>query len=112
MITKREVFENIVKNKGCSISCYDCPYSKKNTGKNTCIVKELIRIGAMAILRMFRKKKKPLLSVGTKIRFEDGEVAKFEEITDGKDTVFILRFKDGRSSFLSSLVGKIWEFAE
>lgn len=55
MKSKREVLEIIAKYKGCSLSCYDCPYSKLNTGKETCIVKKLRGIGAMAILRMFPK---------------------------------------------------------
>lgn len=108
MISKREILKHIVETKGlCKIdNCKDCPYWKNN------LCRKIKVVGAMAILRMFRKKKKPLLSVGTKIRFEDGEVAKLEDITDGKDTLVILRFKDGRSFFLSYLVGKIWELAE
>lgn len=66
----------------------------------------------MAILRMFPKKKKPMLSVGTKIKFNDGSIA----IIDAKsnemgDYDYSLLFKDKKKS-IDYLINKAWEFVE
>lgn len=57
MKTKREVLEQVAKCGNCEgIKCTDCPYYK--SGKH-CINDDFIkRIGAMAILRQNRKKRK------------------------------------------------------
>lgn len=111
MKTKREVFQHIAKYKGCYTSCHDCPYSKKNTGKDTCIVKKLISIGAMAILRMFRKKKKPILEVGSKIRFDNGKLYTIEKrVNSYNREEYCLRDKNTMVCYsIDYLIGRTWE---
>ena len=56
MKTKREVLEVIAKEGHCiGINCDDCPYESRGCDR-------MCKIGAMAILRMFKKRKKPLLN--------------------------------------------------
>lgn len=59
MKSKREVLETIIEETGCSkIDCKDCPYSVKQCEYMKPLRDKLMRIGAMAILRQNRKKRK------------------------------------------------------
>lgn len=112
MKTKREVLEEFAKNGDCeNISCAnECPYmpSKK------CPDLDLRKIGAMAILRMFRKKKKPLLSVGTKIKFDNGKLYNIEKKVDLYNREeYCLRYKNTMVCYpIDYLIGKTWEVVE
>lgn len=56
MKTKRELLEHIAKYGRCEyISCTDCPYDEH---PKHCLYDDLRKIGAMAILRQNRKKRK------------------------------------------------------
>lgn len=71
MKTKREVLEHLTKCGSCEgIKCFDCPYYEnfKHCPNDSVSLK---KIGAMAILRMFKEKKKPSLENGTKIKFSN-----------------------------------------
>lgn len=57
MKTKREVLKAIIKEGCVNIDCKDCPYSDKQCVYQSTLNAKLIRIGAMAILRMYPKKK-------------------------------------------------------
>jgi hypothetical protein len=107
MKTKREVLEEITKKGHCiDIICEKCPY---NLTSSDCSFK-FQKIGAMAILRMFRKKKKPLLSAGTKIKFSDGRIA-----TIIKSDTFIANYHldfGGCYKGADYLIGKTWEVVE
>lgn len=113
MKTKREVLERIVETDGCShIRCTECGYTKVcSVGKNPTLGIRLQKIGAMAILRMFPEKKKPLLSIGTKVRFDDGSIAKIESTTAGPELSFST-INGYTSRSLSYLLGRTWEVIE
>lgn len=106
MKTKREVLEEIVKKGHCiDIMCEECPYNPTSY----CAIR-LRRIGAMAILRMFKEKKKPILEVGTKIRFSDGKVGILKrETTHYGKLYYVIELKDGVCIDFDYLVGKTWE---
>lgn len=110
MKTKREVLEEIVKKGHCiDIMCSECPYNPSSY----CAIR-LRRVGAMAILRMFPEKKKPLLENGTKIKFSDGRIAtlvRFEPEVDYGAIYYRLDFGDYYKS-TDYLVGKTWEIVE
>lgn len=99
MKTKREILKYIIKTKGMcnAITCKDCPYY------NNC--RKIKVVGAMAILRMFREKKKPILKVGTKIKFDDGKIAEVRLNEVGYQLCFI----NGRYATIDYLVDKTWE---
>lgn len=109
MKTKREVLKLIAKDGYCSgLSCNDCPYNYSEYGFFCCHHRyKLSKIGAMAILRMFKEKKKPILEVGTKIKFSDGSIA----------TVVFLRKEyclmfESHKEKLDYLIGRSWEVVE
>lgn len=66
----------------------------------------------MALLRMFPKKEKPILEVGTKIRFSDGTVATISKVDCGCLYYHALVFKDKHKEYIDYLVGKTWEIVE
>lgn len=111
MKTKRELLKHFAKYGNCEdIPCTDCPYYEcsKHCPNDKVSFK---RIGAMAILQMFPEKKKPLLSFGTKIKFDDGSIAKIESTTAGPELSF--QTIDGYTSRpLSYLLGRTWEVVE
>lgn len=105
MKTKREVLEEFAKNGDCeNINCgNECPY----THSNKCLDLDLRKIGAMAILRMFKEKKKPILEVGTKIKFSDGKIA----------TIILLKKEyclmfESHIEKIYYLVGRTWKVEE
>lgn len=102
MKTKREVLEEIAKNGECkNINCIEeCPYCLSDRCLNT----DLIKIGAMAILRMFKEKKKPLLTEGTRIRFENGE-----EYTISKHWNCYVLKSENKDIGISQLFNTVWE---
>lgn len=106
MKTKREVLKRIIEYGNCKgIVCIDCPYYEYH---KHCPNKDLKRIGAMAILRTFPEKKKPILKVGTKIKFDDGKIAEVRLNEVGYQLCFI----DGRYTTIDYLVDKTWEVVE
>lgn len=113
MKTKREVLKQFAETSRCSnIGCSECAYKETcGINKGLSIKGRLQKIGAMAILRMFPEKKKPLLSIGTKVRFDDGSIAKIESTTAGPELSF--RTINGYTSrSLSYLLGRTWEVIE
>lgn len=59
MKTKREVLEQFAKCGNCEgIKCTDCPYDCPYDDSKHCLHDDLRKIGAMAILRQNRKKRK------------------------------------------------------
>lgn len=107
MKTKREMLKQFAQGKSCvGIYCNDCPLHLNNKCLTT--TSRLARIGAMAILRMFREKKKPLIRVGTKIKFGDGKIAEVRLNEVGYQLCFI----DGRYATIDYLVDKTWEVIE
>lgn len=114
MKTKREVLERFAETGYCTyIDCSECAYEemcgidKKLTTKG-----RLQKIGAMAILRMFPKNKKPMLEVGTKIKFSDGSIATISKVDCGVEGPCILVFENGSRKFVSYLIGRTWEVVE
>lgn len=113
MKTKREVLELFAEKGYCvELDCTECPYNEDSCPKyNKELNMRLAKIGAMAILRMFPEKKKPLLSIGTKVRFDDGSIAKIVSTTAdpelGFDTI-----NGYTSRSLSYLLGRTWEVVE
>lgn len=94
------------------IDCEDCAYTEVcRRGSNT-LYHRLCQIGAMAILRMFPEKKKPILDAGTKIKFSDGSIA---TILLERGILPILVFIDDKGreyEHMEYLVGRIWEIVE
>lgn len=109
MKTKREILKYIADHGSCNIvNCKDCPYDDTEH----CSKSDLRKIGAMAILRMFpEKEKKPLLSIGTKVRFNDGSIAKIESTTAGPELSFST-INGYTSRPLSYLLDRTWEVIE
>ena len=114
MKTKREILEAFVTYSDCKhIKCEDCPYNINNnfdcklqTGNR------LSQIGAMAILRMFKKKKKPTLDIGTKIKFSEGRIATIFDFSEhGFKNSYQLDFGDCYIG-IDYLIGKTWEVVE
>lgn len=102
MITRRETLKHIIETKGlCKIDCKECLFTKTN------LCRKLKVIGAMAILRMFRKKKKPTLDIGTKIRFNSGDIATVVFLKKE----YCLMFESHKEK-LNYLIGKTWEVVE
>lgn len=113
MKTKRDVLKDFITNRNCNhIVCESCPYSTNNNHDCKLLAGDrLSQIGAMAVLRMFPEKKKPLLSIGTKVRFDDGSIARIESTTAGPELSF--RTINGYTSrSLSYLLGRTWEVVE
>lgn len=112
MKTKREVLEEIAKNGDCeNINCKkECPYCFSDK----CLDLDLRKIGAMAILRMFKEKKKkmPSLENGTKIKFSDGSVATISKVDCGVICFYALVFGDKHKEYIDYLIGKTWEVVE
>lgn len=109
MKTRREILKQFAQGKCVGVCCNDCPLHINNKCLTT--TSRLARIGAMAILRMFPEKKKPLLSIGTKVRFDDGSIAKIESTTAGPELSFsTINGYTFRS--LSYLLGRTWEVIE
>lgn len=110
MKTKREFLKEFVTHGDCKhIKCEDCPYSTNNNFD--CKIHEgvkLSQIGAMAILRMFPEEKKPILEVGTKIKFSDKKIAVVDTY-NGRDYFLMI---EGSEISLDYLVGRIWEVVE
>lgn len=114
MKTKREVLERFAEEGYCSsIDCRECAYLELCGSNGRLSIKgRLQKIGAMAILRMFKKKEKPILEVGTKIKFSDGSIA---TILLKQGILPILFFTDDKGRECESmeyLVGKTWEVIE
>ena len=110
MKTKREMLKHFAKYGNCiGIYCTDCPYFTKDRfcQRPSC----LTRIGAMAILRMFPEKKKPIIDIGTKIRFDDGSIVKIVSTTAGPELGFDT-INGYTSRSLSYLLGRTWEVVE
>ena len=110
MKTRREILKQFTQDKGCTgVFCEDCPFCIKDR----CVItsSRLSHIGAMAILRMFPEKKKPLLSIGTKVRFDDGSIAKIVSTTVGPELGFDT-INGYTSRSLSYLLGRTWEVVE
>lgn len=108
MKTKREVLKHFAKYGSCeNIKCTDCPYyNHSKLCPNDSF--SLKRIGAMAILRMFKEKKKPILDVGTKIKFSDKKIAVVD--TYNKREYFLII--EGSKISLDYLIGRTWEIVE
>lgn len=111
MKTKREVLEQIIEKGYCvDILCGECPYAEIcGVDERLTIKGRLQRIGAMAILRMFKEKEEPLLSVGTKIRFSNKEIATVTRVDSGNIHYYVLVFEDGNKVYTDYLIGKTWE---
>jgi hypothetical protein len=111
MKTKREVLKRFTEKGYCSgISCNECSYNGNSCLKyHKELNMRLAKIGAMAILRMFPEKKKTLLSVGTKIKFDNGEIATV--FRDEVNTRYVLDFVT-RFELMEYLIGKTWEVVE
>lgn len=109
MKTKREVLKQFAEKGYCAgINCSDCSYQEICGVANRLTIKtRLQKIGAMAILRMFRKKKKPLLENGTKIKFSDGRIAVIKTI----NALHYLEI-DEEIHPIGLLVSSIWEVIE
>lgn len=111
MKTKREVLKQYAQGEGCTgISWNECPFCKPRKKCNMAC--RLTCIGAMAILRMFRKKKKPILGVGTKIRFNSGDIATISKVDCGNVYYYNLVFGNGHRESFDYLIGKTWEVVE
>ena len=109
IITRRETLKHIIETKGlCKIYCKECLFAKNN------LCRKLKVIGAMAILRMFRKKKKPILEVGSKIRFYNGKLYNIEKRVNLYNMEeYCLRDKNTKACYsMDYLIGKIWEVVE
>ena len=105
MKTKREVLKTIAKQGTCvDISCHDCPYYYR---KRHCPDS----FQANAVLQMFPEKKKHILDIGTKVRFDDGSIARIESTTAGPELLFYT-INGCTSRSLSYLVGRTWEVVE
>jgi hypothetical protein len=116
MKTKREVLERFAEEGYCSsIDCRECAYLELCSSDESLTIKgRLQKIGALAILRMFPKKKKSLLENGTKIKFSDGRIAtlvKIEPEVEHQAIYYQLDFGSYYKS-LDYLVGKTWEVVE
>lgn len=113
MKTKREVLERFAEEGYCSsIDCRECAYLELCSSDESLTIKgRLQKIGAMAILRMFPEKKKPILDIGTKIRFDDGSIAKVVSTTAGPELGFDT-INGYTSRSLSYLLGRTWEVVE
>lgn len=114
MKTRREMLKRFAQGKGCAGDhCTDCPFYETEKTTNRCLLAgRLTRIGAMAILRMFPEKKKPLLSVGTKIKFSDGRIATiFEAFEPRFKNHYQLDFGDCYIG-IDYLIGETWEVVE
>lgn len=111
MKTKREVLEQVIEKGYCvDILCKECPYTEIcGVGERLTIKGRLQRIGAMAILRMFREKEKPALEVGTKIKFKNGDIATVTRVDSGDIHYYVLVFEDGNKVYTDYLIGKTWE---
>lgn len=114
MKTKRELLKHFAKCGNCEdIACTECPYYEvsKHCPNNNVSLK---KIGAMAILRMFKEKKKPLLEVGTKIRFDNGKVYNIEKnVALYNREEYCLRDKNTMVCYpIDYLIGKTWEVIE
>ena len=103
MKTKREVLEEFAKNGDCeNINCKkECPYCFSDK----CLDLDLRKIGAMAILRMFPEK--PTLKIGTKIKFENGEIG----VLKRENNAYVIRFEH-TVFYWEYLIGKKWEIIE
>lgn len=114
MKTKREVLERFAKEGYCvHIGCSECAYAKIcGTGNRLSIKTRLQKIGAMALLRMFKEKEEPLLSVGTKIKFSNGDTATVTRVDSGDIHYYVLVFEDGNKVYTDYLIGKNWEVVE
>ncbi|MBE6344661.1 MAG: hypothetical protein E7063_03070 [Spirochaetaceae bacterium] len=111
MKTKRKVLERFAEKGYCmGIDCRECSYTVIcGVGERLTIKTRLQKIGAMAILRMFPEKKKPLLSVGTKIRFEDGSIATILLEQGSLPVLVFVDDKDRENEPMEYLVGKTWK---
>lgn len=112
MKTKREVLKEFAKNGDCeNINCKkECPYSFSDK----CLDLDLRKIGAMAILRMFKENKKATLDVGTNIKFANGKIYTIEKRVDTfKREEYCLRNKDTMICYpMDYLIGRTWEKVE
>lgn len=103
MKTKREVLKRFAEFGYCpSFDCTNCPYF--NMG-NCIRTEKLVKIGAMAILRMFPEK--PTLDIGTKIKFENGEIGVLEK----ENNAYVIRFEYS-VFYWEYLIGKKWEIVK
>lgn len=110
-MTKREMLKYFIEHGNCAdMACADCPYQKNLPYCPNISNGGLKRIGAMAILRMFKEKKKPLLENGTKIKFSDGRIATLVK-TEPIDSFYRLDFGD-YSEDTDYLIGRTWEVVE
>lgn len=111
MKTKREVLEEFARKGYCTgFICSECAYSKDDCPKHLKVLTiRLAKIGAMAILRMFKKKKKPTLQSLSRIRFSDGRFAMV--FTRPGDDKPLLDFGDGVQT-LDYLFNRTWEIVE
>lgn len=116
MKTKREVLKQFAETSLCSnIDCIECAYKETcGISKGLSIKGRLQKIGAMAILRMFKEKKKPILEVGTKIRFDSGKLYTIEKRVDLYNREeYCLRDKNTMACYpVDYLIGKNWEIVE
>lgn len=112
MKTKREILKHFAEHGNCEdLKCTDCPYHEcsKHCPHDIFTLK---RIGAMAILRMFKEKKKPILGVGTKIKFSTSDIATISKIDCGSVSFYNLVFGNGHRESLDYLISKTWEVVE
>lgn len=102
MKTKREVLKVIAKQGSCvGIICHDCPYYYRRTCPDF--------ITANTVLQMFPEKKNSvLIDFGTKIKFDDGSIAKIESTTAGPE-LFLQTINGCTFRPLSYLLGRTWE---
>lgn len=111
--SKREVLEIFAQNGTCgTLPCTMCDYAAKGCGSyDKELVHRLAKIGAKVILKKFPKKKKPLLPVNAKIKFEDGSIARIISTTNGPELSFET-INGYTSRSLSYLLDKVWEVME
>lgn len=109
MKTKREVLKEFVTYGDCNhTKCENCSYSIiNNFNCKLHAGAKLSQIGAMAILRMFKEKKKPIFTVGTEIKFDNGETATLVFLKKE----YWLMFANHKEK-LDYLVNKTWEIVE
>lgn len=109
MKTKRDVLKDFANGLFCkNLKCENCPYTKICYSNNyTNLGSVLTKIGAMAILRMFPEKKNPTFTVGTQIKFDNGETATLVFLRKE----YCLMFANHKEK-LDYLIGKTWEIVE
>lgn len=112
MKTKREVLKLFSQRGFCAnLNCTECPYYKNGCKENLYerLDLRLAKVGAIAILRMYKEKGKPILDIGTKIKFSDGNIATISNVDCGNLHYYTLVFGNGHIESSDYLIGRNWE---